>query len=161
MELPAQGKGPQLPFPVPAPLKAVLLDVELPLSLGALWLALFHGSSGLLADFHQQLGDLDIRVAPWRLKGGLAVWWVLNGWALGLAGWGGVPAGWVVGWVLGGVSSKWRAAQRGAAYTERNVSQPSWGLCCQPFLAATDHGWCQRSRIAVPCPCRCVLCYCR
>ena len=72
MDLPAAGKGPSLPFPAPAPLKAVLLDVELPLSLPALWLALFHGSSGLLAEFHQQLGDLDISVSPWRLKGAVA-----------------------------------------------------------------------------------------
>ena len=70
VELPA-GKGPQLPFPQPAPLKATLLDVTLPVSLSALWLALFHNASSLLADFHQQLGDLDIDISRWRQKGAL------------------------------------------------------------------------------------------
>lgn len=72
MELPAAGKGPSLPFPAPPALKAVLLDVEVPLTLPALWCALFHASSGRLADFHQHLGDLDIEVSPWRLKGAWA-----------------------------------------------------------------------------------------
>jgi len=39
----------------------------------ALWLALFHNASSLLADFHQQLGDLDISISPWRQKGGFLV----------------------------------------------------------------------------------------
>ncbi|KAI7835596.1 hypothetical protein COHA_010517 [Chlorella ohadii] len=69
LELPTPAKGSaQLPFPAPPPLKAVLLDVELPISLAALWLALFHNASSLLADFHQQLGDLDISISPWRQK---------------------------------------------------------------------------------------------
>ena len=41
----------------------------LPPPQGALWLALFHSSSSLLADFHRELGDMDIRVGAWRLKG--------------------------------------------------------------------------------------------
>jgi len=68
---PAPAKGtPQLPFPEPLPLKATLLDVTMPMSLPALWLTLFHGSSSLLADFHKQLGDQEISISPWRLKGG-------------------------------------------------------------------------------------------
>lgn len=35
----------------------------------ALWLALFHNTSSLLASFHQALGDLDISISPWRQKG--------------------------------------------------------------------------------------------
>jgi hypothetical protein len=69
LELPAPAKGSaQLPFPAPPPLKAVLLDVELPISLAALWLAMFHNNSSLLANFHQDLGDLDISISPWRQK---------------------------------------------------------------------------------------------
>jgi hypothetical protein len=65
VELPSD-KAPQQPFAEPAPLKAVLLDLTLPMSLAAVWLALFHNASSLLADFHKQLEDRDITVASWR-----------------------------------------------------------------------------------------------
>lgn len=69
VELPAPSKGGHpASFEEPLPLKAVLLDVTLPMPLAALWLALFHGSSALLSDFHQQLGDLAVSVSPWREK---------------------------------------------------------------------------------------------
>ncbi|KAL4457399.1 hypothetical protein ABPG75_012264 [Micractinium tetrahymenae] len=64
LELPAGGKG--AGFTPPPPLKATLLDVTLPLSLAAVWLALFRGSSAMLADFHQQLGDLAVTISPWH-----------------------------------------------------------------------------------------------
>jgi hypothetical protein len=69
LELPG-GKGPQLPFVAPPPLRTPLLDATVPLSLPALWLAFFHNASSLLADFHQRLGDRDVHIASWRrLKG--------------------------------------------------------------------------------------------
>lgn len=69
LELPG-GKGPQLPFVAPPPLRTPLLDATVPLSLPALWLAFFHNASSLLADFHQRLGDRDVYIASWRrLKG--------------------------------------------------------------------------------------------
>lgn len=72
MELPS-GKGPQLPFAPPAPFRSVLLDVTLPMSLAAVWLALFHNASALLSDFHSELGDRDVRISKWRRqKGGHA-----------------------------------------------------------------------------------------
>ncbi|PSC69072.1 GRAM domain-containing 1B-like [Micractinium conductrix] len=70
VELPAAPKVLQLPFPEPASLKAVLLDVTVPLSLAALWLALFSNSASLFEDFHRHLGDLDVAVSGWRQKEG-------------------------------------------------------------------------------------------
>lgn len=64
LELPACSKA--AGFAAPPPLKATLLDVTMPLSLAAVWLALFRGSSSLLADFHQQLGDLAVTISAWR-----------------------------------------------------------------------------------------------
>lgn len=83
MELPPAVKGPQLPFPEPAPLKAPLLDVTLPMPLPTLWLSLFHASSSLLSDFHQQLGDLEVRISPWRRQKGEPSWQA--GWLAGRA----------------------------------------------------------------------------
>lgn len=71
VELPS-GKGPQLPFAAPPPLRTPLLDVTVPLSLPALWLAFFHNASNLLADFHQRLGDRDVSIASWRRLQGAA-----------------------------------------------------------------------------------------
>lgn len=68
LELPVGGKA--AGFVAPPPLKATLLDVTLPLSLAAVWLALFRGSSSLLADFHQQLGDLAVTISAWRRQKG-------------------------------------------------------------------------------------------
>lgn len=68
LELPACSKA--AGFAAPPPLKATLLDVTMPLSLAAVWLALFRGSSSLLADFHQQLGDLAVTISAWRRQQG-------------------------------------------------------------------------------------------
>lgn len=68
LELPASSKA--AVFIAPPPLKSTLLDVTLPLSLAAVWLALFGGSSSLLADFHQQLGDLVVTISAWRRQKG-------------------------------------------------------------------------------------------
>lgn len=62
--------APPLPFSPPPPLGTRLVDVELPLSLPALWAAVFSGGSQLLLEFHRAVGDVNISYGAWMQKGG-------------------------------------------------------------------------------------------
>lgn len=69
VELPKTAVG--AAFSLPGPLPTLLVDLELPLSLAALWEAAFSASSELLADFHALVADFDIVYGPWLQKGAL------------------------------------------------------------------------------------------
>lgn len=66
----ASGRGPCLSEQLAAPLPNRLVELTLPVPLGVVWADLFAAGSSLLADFHEGLGDLDIKLTPWLLKDG-------------------------------------------------------------------------------------------
>jgi VAD1 Analog of StAR-related lipid transfer domain len=51
---------------LPRPLHTVLLEATFPCSLNILWTYLLSGNSSELAEFHRNLGDVDITLSPWR-----------------------------------------------------------------------------------------------
>jgi hypothetical protein len=69
VELPAfSNRGPKLPATSPRPLHTVLLEATFPCSLQSLWTYLLSGNSSELAEFHRNLGDVDIVLTPWKKR---------------------------------------------------------------------------------------------
>ena len=61
-------RGPQLPVAGPRPLHTVLLEATFPCSISNLWTYLLSGDSSELAEFHRNLGDVDVVLSPWRKR---------------------------------------------------------------------------------------------
>ncbi len=61
-------RGPKLPFISPRPLHTVLLEATFPCPIANLWAYLLSGKSSELAQFHQNLGDVDVVLTAWRKR---------------------------------------------------------------------------------------------